>query len=244
MRSLLLALIATFASARYAQAWDSPAPDVVLYCLPTLQAPCARLAAAYRSANDIDVHLFTAPPAGLIGLLQHRARADVVVADTPTLQTLAAAHLVNADTMVPLGGDPFILAGRPAPGDASHDVATLAASHTVILTDPTTAASFDGHAILSAALGQHPAPQQAGVPDTPYVLAGLRDDGDAIGLVTRTDTHGAGIFELARLNVPPMQISGAVVTLRQSVNSPQILAFIAGPQGAAIRGDSGLDVIP
>ena len=242
MRLLLLSVLALFAAAPGARAWDSPAPDVVLYCLPTLKTQCAALAAAFRSASGVEVHLFLAPPAGLAGLFLHRARADVVVADTPTLQSLAAAHLVNTGTITALGTDAYVLAGQDAANKA--DLAALLAAHPVILTDPTTAASFDGHAILTAALGQITPPKEIGAPDTPYVLADLHSDDSAIALVTNTDARGAKIPVLAKLDVPPMPISGAIVTLRQSVNSPHLLAFIAGPQGAAIRRAGGLEPAP
>ncbi|MGL1553586.1 hypothetical protein ACSTHM_23415, partial [Vibrio parahaemolyticus] len=76
-------------------------------------------------------------PSGVSGLVRHRARADVVLADAATIDGLIASHLVRPETRVAFGADPFILA-RDAGSSAQLPQATI------LIPDPTDAASFDG----------------------------------------------------------------------------------------------------
>jgi ABC-type molybdate transport system substrate-binding protein len=229
---------ACFAPAAFA--WTSPAADVVLYCAPALQAPLHHLADDFTGASGIPVHVFVAPPDGLIGLIRHRARADVVVADAGTIGTLAAGGAVRAGSVVGLGRDALVLIARadaPLPQDAG--VSQLLGNHVVVLPDPTTAASFDGASVLRQ-VSDAPA-QQIGVSDTPTVLAVVRENGRVLGLVYQTEVPPAWARVAATLPAAPTQMAGALVTLGQSGNAGRLLAYIAGKQGEAVLRQAGLE---
>ena len=236
---LFLAVLA--ANAGKARAWDSPAPDVVLYTTPALQAPLRDLAALYTAASHVEVHILVGSPDGQVGLIRHRARADVLVAEAPAIDALDAAHLIRPGTIVKLGTDGFVLISR-ADGalPAGATAAQLIASHRVALPDPTTAGSFDGAGVLHASVPDSRDARLVGVADTPGVLALVHGDAGLLGLVNRTETAGAGISEVAVLPGAGVAISGALLSNGQSRNAAALLAFIAGPQGRVILGRAGL----
>jgi len=245
LHRLIMGLALFLASGTPALAWNSPAPDIVLYCPPALDDALHQVAADFRALSGVEVHIFVAPPDGLIGLIRHRARDDVVVADAATVATLVAGHAVLADSVVRLGQDPFVLiakAGGPVPQGAS--VKQLVASYPTVLPDPTTAASFDGAAVLQQGMQGGAASRLIGVSDTPTVIARVRDDGGVIGLVNRTEASGPGIAQAAVLPSAPTQISGALVTNGQSANAARFLAYIAGAAGEATLRKAGLESKP
>ena len=222
-------------------AWDSPAPDVVLYCTPAMQAPLRDVAARYTAASGVKVHIFVGSPDGQAALIEHRARADVLVAERQAIDRLDAEHLIRAGTIVALGTDPFVLVGKagvPMPPGATP--VQLVAAHATVLPDPTSAASFDGAALLHAALPDAKSPRTIGVADTTTVMALVGQDEALLGLVNRTEAGGAGISQAASLQVPAVAIAGAVLGNGQSRNEAALLAFIAGPQGRAILSRAGL----
>ncbi len=237
-----LGLLLSLAFSAPASAWNSPAPDVVLYCAPALEAPLREVIRRYTASAHVDVHLFVSPPDGLFGLIKHRARDDVVVADTATLARLSAEQLIRPQSVVALGANPYVLitrAGSAAPPGESAQ--TLLAEHALVLPDPTTAASFDGMSVLHAASPPLLPARVLGVDDTPGVATLVRGDGSLIGLVHRTEAQGRGIALAATLNAPPAPTAGALVTQGQSVNAAALLAFIAGPVGGTILHAAGLE---
>ena len=227
---------------QHAAAWNAPVPDVVLYCTPAMTGALAQAAKRYTAHAHVEVHIFTAPPDGILGLLKHRARDDVVVADAATLQTLAEGRMVRPDTVVVLGQDPYVLVGKAGgaqPADAT--AAQLVTARRTVLPDPTTAASFDGGAVLRAALpGASPA-GEIGVADTPTVIDTVRRNAGLLGLVQQTEAHGAGVAQVAVLNVPASVISGGLVTNGQSANAAALLAFLTGPEAQAALRKAGLE---
>jgi len=235
LRQLGLGFAIVMGVSSQAMAWNSPAPDVVLYCTPALEAPLADVARRYTAASGIEVHLFTAPPDGLFGLIKHRARADVVVADTPTLEALAAASLLRAGSSAALGRDPFVLIARA--GEAP------AAPSATVLPDPTTAASFDGRAVLQTATPPVSPARIIGVSDTPEVAAMVRNGG-FLGLVHATEAHAPGLRLAEAVGAPPTPMSGALVANGQSANAAALLAFIASDQGAAVLRAAGMEPGP
>jgi ABC-type molybdate transport system substrate-binding protein len=227
-----LTFAALLVGAGDARAWNSPAPDVVLYCTAALEAPLSEVARRYGAASHVEVHMFVAPPDGLIGLIKHRARADVVVADTPTLASLAASGLVRVGSVAALGRDPFVLIAAAA---SSGETAAT------VLPDPTTAASFDGRAVLQAAMPPVSPARVIGVSDTPEVAAMVRGDAGLAGLVHATEAHAAGLRVAAPVPAPPTPMSGGLVVNGQSANAAALLDFISGPEGTAVLHAAGME---
>jgi hypothetical protein len=134
-----------------------------------------------------------------------------------------------------LGGDPFVLIVRDGPAPA--------ASTATVLPDPTTAASFDGRAVLQAATPQVLPARIIGVSDTPEVTAMVRND-RILGLVHATEAHAPGLHVAEAVGAPPTPISGALVANGQSANAAALLAFIGSAQGAAVLRAAGMEPQP
>ena len=225
-----------------ARAWTAPVPDIVLYCTPAMTGPLGQVAQLYTAASHTEVHIFTAPPDGILGLLKHRARDDVVVADQATVQALAEDKIVSRETVMQLGKNPFVLIGNTGNAqwpDASAD--QLVAARQTVLPDPTTAASFDGAALLRAAMPAVRPVRLIGVADTPTVIQTVRNNSTLIGLVSQTESHDPGLRSLAVLAVPPSTVSVALVANGQSANAPSFVAFLAGPLAKATFRSAGLE---
>jgi len=239
-----LTLACVVATGSRSLAWESPAPDVVLYCTPALEVPLREAATQYRGESHVEVHIFVGSPDGQAGLIRHRARADVLVADAQTIDVLKSEHLVRPESIVALGSDPFVLIGKlGAVGAAETTAAQLVSTHATVLPDPTTAATFDGAAVLRKSLPATTFLRLIGVANTPTVIAVVRGDGRLLGLVNRTEAGSAGVREAASLSAAATPVSGALVTNGQSRNAGDFLKFIAGPQGRAILKSAGLEVI-
>jgi ABC-type molybdate transport system substrate-binding protein len=241
--SFCLTLLLACASPAFA--WVSPAPDVVLYCTPALDVALHDIAGSFRAETGVEVHIFVAPPDGVIGLIRHRARDDVVVADAATIAMLASTHAVRPDTVVALGKDPFVLVGRQGGAwIAGTGVGQLLATYPTVLPDPTTAASFDGPSVLHQDADAQAPVAEIGVSDTPTVIARVREDAKLIGLVYQTEATETGIAKAATLRAAPTVMSGALVTNGQSGNAERFLSYIAGAPGLAVLRKAGLEANP
>ncbi len=218
-------------------AWTSPAPDLVVYCTPTLTDALSRTAALYRAYRHIPVRIFAGPPAAIEGLIAHRARADIAIADAPTLDALAAAQLISSPRLY-LGADPYVLAApaQTAPDTLPH----LLATHTVVVSDPTSAASFDGRALLTA-LPQAPA-HTLGAADTPEIVYATEHAADRLGLLPLTSVHATPLLAVAAtLNLPPARIEAAATTSGQSPSTADFLAFLQTQAARSALRAAGLE---
>ena len=223
-----------------AWAWTAPVPDVVLYCTPQMTRPMSQVAQLYTAQSRVEVHIFAAPPDGIRGLLKHRARDDVVVADQTTIRALAADQSIGP--VIELGTDRYVLIGRAgAARSIQASAGQLVAARRTVLPDPTTAASFDGAAVLRAAFPAAAASAFVGVADTPTVIDAVRRNADLLGLVTQTEASSPGIEQLAILDVPPSTIGAGLVAEGQSANAASFLAFVASRAGHEALRSAGLE---
>ena len=238
-----LVMLIVVAGARSAFGWTSPAPDVVLYATPSMQKPLLVVAAQFSKSTGVKVHLLLASPDGLYGLLKHRARDDVVVADEHTMRHLAQDGSVVAASVVVLGKDAFVLAGGHAVKGEGRDAAALLPAFDTVVPDATTAASFDGISVLRTALPDVAARHFVGVADVGEVLQKVEDNPGLLGLVHNTDLEGTNLIAVAAVPGPPATMSAALVTQGQSGNAAALLAFMTGPVGQAALRASGLEPV-
>jgi ABC-type molybdate transport system substrate-binding protein len=221
-------------------AWTSPAPDLVVYCTPTLTHALTQTAALYRASRHIPVRIFAGPPAAIEGLIGHMARADIAVADAPTLDALAAAHLI-ATARLDLGADPYVLAA--AAPTQTGTLAHLLASNTIVVSDPTSAASFDGRALL-ASLDASPA-HTIGAADTPQITYAVEHAPGRLGLLPLTSVRASPSLAVASaLKLPPARIAAAATIHGQSPSTADFLAFLQTPSARAALTAAGLEPPP
>ena len=77
----LLALGSLLGLASPAHADYPVAPDVVVFCEPTLQHVVADIGALWRARTGIKVRVFTSPTPALLQQIAHHARDDVIIGE-------------------------------------------------------------------------------------------------------------------------------------------------------------------
>jgi ABC-type molybdate transport system substrate-binding protein len=232
-RRVVFGLLLAFGGSGPAWAWTSPAPDVVVYCLPSLAPVITRLGAQFRHEGGAEVHVFVGPDGRLFGLIAHRARADVVVGGDALMQTLRTHKLLKPPAPVMLGLDPYVVVAKP--GLAAGSAQALVAAHRTVVTDPTAAAGFDGVALLRR-IDQGAAAQARpiGVENAQRVVATVAQGADLVGIARASDAAAsAGLVRVAAVvDAPPLRVEAALTENGQSGNSAAFLAFIAAARPA------------
>ena len=245
----LLGVMGLLAAAVPGRAEFISAPDVVVYCDPTL-APAMRSAGrVYRAASGVPVRVLTAPGPLSIELIAHGTRNDVLVTQANWMDGAAARHLVDAATRQEGWRDPIVLAGpEPANGAQSLDpqavTATLAGGKLGAI-DPTHDGGPDGPA-LAARLGlQVPL---AGEIDGPGVAFLLATGAARLGLIPRTAALAQpGLAVLAvvpEATAPAVGYAVAVSKNIQSRNASGFMAFLKTPPALESLRAAGLEVEP
>jgi ABC-type molybdate transport system substrate-binding protein len=231
-RRVVFGLLVAFGGSGPAWAWTSPAPDVVVYCLPSLAPVIVRLGRQFRHEGGAEVHVFVGPDGRLFGLIAHRARADVVVGGDALMQRLQARKLLKPAAPVMLGLDPFVVVANP--GLASGSAQALVSAHRVVVTDPTTAAGFDGVALLRRIDQGAAAASPIGVENAQRVVSTVAQGADLVGIARASDaaaTNGL-VHVAAMVDAPPLRVEAALTANGQSANSAPFLAFIAAARPA------------
>jgi ABC-type molybdate transport system substrate-binding protein len=220
--------------------WISPAPDVVVYTLPGLRGPVGRLADDFRRRTGVRVFVYAAPPAGIVGLVRHRARADVVVADAATVHALADAALITQASVAALGADPYVLV--EAAGAAPEPAAAALGRLHAVATDPTSAADFDGMALLASLMaGGAPKMPPIGVAETTDVVAAVAAQAGLVGLVRASDASGAGGVSIVATLPLSAPIAAGLTKNGQSGRAGEFLRFVTSPRGDAVLHAGGIE---
>src|SRR6201997_2314887 len=132
----LLAIAFCIGAATIPARADYPvAPDVVVFCEPTLKHAIANVAALWRNETGVPVRIFTSPTWALLQQIAHHARDDVVIGEGDTRAAEATAqHLIKAETLQRLWRNRLIVAAlaRAGPGN----LAALAGKEPIAIVDP------------------------------------------------------------------------------------------------------------
>jgi ABC-type molybdate transport system substrate-binding protein len=139
-------LLVTSLGAAPAHADYPVAPDVVVFCEPTLQHAMTNIAALWRAESGIKVRIFTAPTTPLLlAGIAHHARDDVVIGEGDANADAAKTQqLIKPDSLHPLGRNHLVIAassGSAAVADGSDSLSAIAGKETVAIVDPWAAAA-------------------------------------------------------------------------------------------------------
>src|SRR5690349_13367338 len=97
-RSLALVLAAVTAT-RAARADEYIAPDVVVFCEPTLEPVLAEIGALWRRRGGAPVRIFAAPTPLLLEQVGHGIRCDIVIGEGDAgASTALERHLIRPET--------------------------------------------------------------------------------------------------------------------------------------------------
>ena len=237
--------LASTLAAPSARAEFTYAPDIVLFCSPTLAAPLRAAGDTFQSQSGVPVHILAPPDRISAAQLERGERNDICILLAPVAAHLAQAGLVDLQPAIGTWRNRLVIArlgAGPAPIDA---VGLLASDSTARLgvVDPSDNAVTDTAALL-ARLGVATSRLEGAV-DTPDVAFQLAHRAVDLGLVFATDAT-AGPFTIAATipdeAYPPVRYAAVLNRHVLSRNAAAFLAFLATPPARAPLTRSGLEI--
>jgi len=174
------------------------APDVVVFCEPTMQHPITDVAALWRSETGVPVRIFTSPTGALLQQIAHHARDDVVIGEgDATAVGATERQLIKTETLQRLWRNRLVFAALAKAG--SVNLAGLAGKEPIAIVDPPVAvAGAEGEKALQS-LGLWDAVQAnaMGVVDTADAAFLLEQGKVRLALVYATDVAADPSFAVA-----------------------------------------------
>ena len=225
------------------------APDVVVFCEPTLQHAVADVAALWREATGVPVRIFTSPTWALLQQISHDARDDVVIGEGDTRAAEATERqLIKAETLQRLWRNRLVVAALAKAG--SVNLAGLAGKAPIAIVDPPVAvAGAEGEKALQS-LGLWDAVQAnvVGVVDTADAAFLLEQGKVRLALVYATDAAADPSFavtdRLPEASYSPILYWVAETQHSLSPNSAKFIFFLHQADiQERLRAD-GLEVLP
>ena len=255
---LALGLMAGLAAIEPARADYPVAPDVVVFCEPTLRHAVADVGALWHAETGIHVRVFTAPTWALLGQIAHHARDDVLIGEgDANAEAAEKQQSVKSDTLQRLWRNQLVVAGLDGnTGDAgagslsASGLASIAGKEPIAIVDPWAAvAGADSQkALQSLGLWQAARAKSVGVigtADASYLLARGRV---RLAVIYATDVAANQAFTIAE-RLPAASYPAVVywVAITEHALSPNAAKFVAYLRGAPIqqrlRAD-GLEISP
>jgi molybdate transport system substrate-binding protein len=225
------------------------APDVVVFCEPTLQHAVTDVAALWRKETGVPVRIFTSPTWALLQQISHHARDDVVIGEGETTAAEATERqLIKAETLQRLWRNRLVVAALAKAG--SVNLAGLAGKAPIAIVDPPVAvAGAEGEKALQS-LGLWDAVQAnaVGVVDTADAAFLLEQGKVRLALVYATDAAADPSFAVAD-RLPDASYSPIVYWVAEtqhslSPNAGKFIAFLhQADTQERLRAD-GLEVLP
>lgn len=247
------------ATAAPARAGYPVAPDVAVFCEPTLLHAVTDVAAAWRAQTGVPVHIFTSPTWALLQQVAHHARDDVIIGEGDAEATSAVeTKTIKPETLQRLWRNQLVVASdrknianaSAGSATATDNLAALAGKAPIAIVDPwaATAGADSEKALQSLGLWQAVSGKYDGVvgtADAAYLLAQGRVE---LAVVYATDVAANPGFRITdRLqtgNYPPIVYWVALPEYSLSPNAAKFIAFLHQAQAQQrVRAD-GLEVLP
>ncbi|MBV8888611.1 MAG: substrate-binding domain-containing protein [Alphaproteobacteria bacterium] len=259
MRVLLtIAALCTAATAATARADYPVAPDVVVFCEPTLRVLIVDLGAQWRKETGIPLRVFAAPTWANLQQLARHARDDVMIGEGDAAAASAAGQdLINGETLLRLWRNHLVVAAltgelrkaRARSPPAAFDLAAIAGRAPVAIVDPGVAQTGkDGERALRA-VGMWAAvsAKSIGVVDTADAAFLLSEGGVELAVLYASDAALHRDFTVTDTlpDADPPTVYWAAQTARaMSPNAAKFLDFLRRPDVRARGLDAGLEVLP
>ena len=256
MRQILFVL-ALWTAAAVAPAFaDYPvAPDVVVFCEPTLRPVVEALGAEWRKETGIPVRVFAATTALNLAMLAHHTRDDILIGEGDAAAT--AQNLIKSETIVKLWRnhlvaaaltDEFKKASAASPPGALN-LAAIAGKASIAIVDPPVAAvgGETEQALQKLGLWEAVRSKSIGVVDTADA-AFLLSEGDVkLAVLYATDVAVQPNFAVTD-TLPegdqPIIYWAAQTQRALSPNTAKFLDFLRRAEIRARGRDVGLEVLP
>ncbi|HXZ02852.1 MAG TPA: substrate-binding domain-containing protein [Stellaceae bacterium] len=248
--ALVLAMAALLPAAA-ARADFIVAPDVVVYCEPTLRPVLAGIAAAWRHDTGVPVHLLTSPTAAMLEQIGHRARADLIIGESDAAAAAAAERrLIKPETRASLWRNRLVVAQAKSAPAPSGDAAERIGDGPIAIVDPPIGSAGSDSRRALAALGLWPALERRTI--------GTIDTADASFLLAEGRVQRAVLYAsdlaaapglAAAASLPDTAYPPIVYWLAQTANAlsartADFAAFLRQPPAAERARAAGLEVLP
>ncbi|MGA8381084.1 MAG: substrate-binding domain-containing protein [Stellaceae bacterium] len=253
---LALGVLAAVTSARA----DYPvAPDVVVFCEPTLRHAVADLAVLWRRETQVPVRIFASPTPLMLEQIAHHARDDVVIGQGDKEADAAARqNLIKPETVERLWRNRLVVAtlragiGHAGSGSppAADNLATLAGKAPIAIVDPWAASAGADTKQALQALGLWPAVSGksigvVGAADAAYLLSHGKV---RLAIVYATDVAANPNFvitdRLPDASYRPIVYWAAQTAHALSPNAAKFVALLRQAQAQRRARADGLEVLP
>lgn len=250
--TLLAAVAAVPAASGPARAEYVYAPDIALYCEPTLRPLLAELAAAWRRESGVPVHILTSPTPLMLEQIGHRARADLVIGAGAAAEAAAAEReIIKPETRVTLWRNRLVVAARgAASGGATGDPAQRVGSGPIAIVDPLPGSAGEASRQALAALGLWPALEKnamgvASTQDASFLLAQQKVERAVLYASDVAARPGFAVAaELPDAAYPPIVYWLAETSNMISTRAGDFAAFLRQPAAQQAARAAGLEVLP
>ena len=255
----MLALCVVAASMAPARAAYPVAPDVVVFCEPTLQHAVADLAVLWRQETDVPVRIFASPTPLMLEQIAHHARDDVVIGQGDKEADAAARqNLIKPETVKRLWRNRLVVAARGAgighvssgSPPAADNLAVIAGKAPIAIVDPWAASAGADTKKALQALGLWPAVRGksigvVGTADAAYLLSHGKV---RLAILYASDVAADPDFaitdKLPDASYGPILYWAAQTAHALSPNAAKFLAFLREPQARQRARADGLEVLP
>jgi molybdate transport system substrate-binding protein len=235
------------------------APDVVVFCEPTLRHAVNDVGALWRRETGIWVRVFTSPTPALLQQIGYRSRDDVLIGEGDAEAAAATERqLIKPGTLQRLWRNHLVVAGlaaniekaNAASPSAAGELASVAGKAPIAIVDPWAAmAGADSEkALQSLGLWQAVRGKSVGVVDTADASFLLAQRQVRLAIVYATDVAANPGFVVAdRLpaaSYPAIVYWAAVTEHALSPNAAKFTAFLRDAQAQQQFRTDGLEVLP
>jgi molybdate transport system substrate-binding protein len=256
---VLPALAMAVAAHKPALAGYPVAPDVVVFCEPTLQHAVGDVGTLWQSETGVAVRVFTSPTWALLEQIAHRARDDVLIGESDAeAATATRRDLVKPETLQRLWRNQLVVAAlgatiekaSAASSAATGKLASVAGKAPIAIVDPwaATAGADTEKALQSLGLWQAVRGRSIGVVGTADASFLLAQGKVQLAIVYATDVAAdpdlAVADGLPAASYPPIVYWTALTAHALSPNAARFVAFLHKAPARQRLGADGLEVLP
>ncbi len=235
------------------------APDVVVFCEPTLRPAVSDVGALWRRQTGVSVRVFTSPTRALLEQIAHHVRDDVLIGESDAEAAAATRRdLIRPETLRRLWRNNLVVAAlganmekaSAASPPATGKLASVAGKAPIAIVDPwaATAGADSEKALQSLGLWQAVRNKSVGVVDTADASFLLAQGKVQLAIVYATDVAANPGFAVAdRLpaaSYQPIVYWVAVTERALSPNAAKFVAFLREAQAQQRLRADGLEVLP
>jgi molybdate transport system substrate-binding protein len=255
----LLALLALSAIAMTATARaDYPvAPDVVVFCEPTLRPVVSELGAQWSRETGIPVRIFAAPTWANLAQLARHTRADVIIGEgDAAAATAGAQNLIKSETVLRLWQNKLVVAAlsselakaRSAAPALPLDLASVAGKAPIAIVDPgvAEAGTESQEALQAVGIWDAVKGNSIGIVDTADAAFLLSEGNVKLAVLYATEVAGhpdLAVTDTLPEAAPPIVYWAAQTQRAQSPNAAKFLDFLRRPGVREQGADAGLAVL-